>query len=267
MGSRIKLMTSNVWADVFGNPVHPRDKLLAELVREEAPDVLFLQEMHPNWHAGDLKPLLKALGYAESLPALPEGQALNYTPLFYKESRLRELSNGFLLYDGLNDYTSKSVSYAEFEIIRSKIRFAAASTHMYFAQNAEGEKARMSNAVQLADISRKFPSGTPFFCGGDFNCSVNSLPFYELNSRGICCASLAAKKKTNFIRTDHKYPVYDKESHRYTPAELTLEPNCESIDHIVFRGPTDILSYKVVTDERARILSDHCPVVITAAIG
>ena len=35
MDSKIKLMTYNVWADVFGNPVHPRDKLLCELVREE----------------------------------------------------------------------------------------------------------------------------------------------------------------------------------------------------------------------------------------
>lgn len=266
MGSKIKLMTSNVWADVFGNPVHPRDKLLCELVREELPDVLFLQEMHPNWHKSDLKPVLAALGYAESLPGLPEGQPLNYTPLFYKKSRLKEISNGFLLYDGPNDYSSKSVSYALFELRRSKKRFAACSTHMYFAQNEEGEKARISNAKQLADISGKFPPGTPFFCGGDFNCDVKSLPFAVLDQSSIRCASLFAKKKINFIRTHHKNPVYDVEAQKYTPAPLSQRPNDESIDHIVFKGPARILTYKVISDERARIVSDHCPVVIEAAV-
>jgi len=44
-------MTSNVWADVFGNPVEGRDMQLAQVYEHYLPDVLCLQEMHPNWHA------------------------------------------------------------------------------------------------------------------------------------------------------------------------------------------------------------------------
>lgn len=50
-GNLWRIMTSNVWADVFGNPVEGRDTQLAQVYEHYLPDVLCLQEMHPNWHA------------------------------------------------------------------------------------------------------------------------------------------------------------------------------------------------------------------------
>ena len=44
----VTLMSSNIWADVFGNPVKDRDSALVALLRRYAPDVLMLQEVHPN---------------------------------------------------------------------------------------------------------------------------------------------------------------------------------------------------------------------------
>ena len=266
MSGILKLMTSNVWADVFGNPVSPRDVYLAGIVGDEEPDVLFLQEMHPNWHRSRLKPALEELGYKESKPVLPSEQKLNYTPLFYKKSRFAEKASGFLLYEGLNDYDSKSVSYSLLELKDSGETFAACSTHMYFAQNEEGEKARLDNARQLAGFCGSFPEGTPFFCGGDFNCDIGSAPFRFLNENGIWCASLFAENKVNFIRTDHLNPVYDKKAGKYIPADSSQSSNSESIDHIVFKGNAEILSYKVISDMRALVLSDHCPVVVEAKI-
>ena len=57
-GNLWRIMTSNVWADVFGNPVEGRDTQLAQVYEHYLPDVLCLQEMHPNWHASRLKPQL-----------------------------------------------------------------------------------------------------------------------------------------------------------------------------------------------------------------
>ena len=47
----ITLMTSNIWADVFGNPVKGRDDALVTLLERYKPDVVMLQEVHPNWHS------------------------------------------------------------------------------------------------------------------------------------------------------------------------------------------------------------------------
>ena len=40
----LKLMTSNIWADVFGNPVNIRDAALVSLLSKYGPDAVFLQE-------------------------------------------------------------------------------------------------------------------------------------------------------------------------------------------------------------------------------
>ncbi len=260
----LKLMTSNVWADVFGNPVHPRDKLLCEIVKEERPDVLFLQEMHPGWYRSDLLPCLATMGYVMSKPETGENR-LNYTPLLYLAEKFTEQTSRFLLYEGPNDYDSKSVSASLLSDNETGCRFAVASTHMYFAQNEAGNKVRISNANELCGLLDEFKN-VPVFCGGDFNCDTESEPFEVLAYHGIRCCSLAASERLNFIRTDHGNPVYDKFSGIYTPAEPSDDPNCLSIDHVVFKGNAVIKSYNVISDKRACIVSDHCPVVITAEL-
>ncbi|MCR5693913.1 MAG: endonuclease/exonuclease/phosphatase family protein [Clostridia bacterium] len=261
----LKLMTSNVWADVFGNPVHPRDKLLCELVRDEKPDVLFLQEMHPNWHKSDLKPCLSALGYTESIPDL-HGNDLNYTPVFYRKDRFLEIESEFVIYGGPNDYSSKSVSFSLLKDKASETVFGVSSTHMYFSQDEKGDSARISNTLELSALFAKYRNAKAIFCGGDFNCDVHSEPFRILNSSGIRCCSLENCDKKHFIRTHHENPVYDSQSYTYVPADPSIEGNDFSIDHIVFKGNAKILSYDVICNEKACMISDHCPVVVTAEI-
>ncbi|MBP1587664.1 MAG: endonuclease/exonuclease/phosphatase family protein [Clostridia bacterium] len=264
----VRIFTSNVWADVFGNPVHPRDKLLAELVKKYSPDVICLQEMHPNWHKSDLKPCLSAMGYRESLPDL-KGNPINFTPVFFRASRFAETDCGFLLYSGLNDYQSKSVSYSLLTAADEDGRpftVCAMSTHFYFAQDPQGEAARLSNARELIDLIDSVKGADAFFCGGDYNCDVHSKPFALLASRGINSASLADCPKTDFVRTDHKNPVYDAGGGLYIPAKMSDEPNDRSIDHITCRGKARIVSYRVITDPEAGIISDHCPVLTDAEI-
>ena len=140
------------------------------------------------------------------------------------------------------------------------------STHFYFAQNDEGNAARISNAKELtACFDALCIDGIPGFCGGDFNCDISSEPFALLNAGGIVCASTIAAERTNFIRTHHKNPEYDAEKRQYIPAKPSKKDNNLSIDHIVVRGSgVRVLNYTVITDEEALILSDHCPVLIRA---
>jgi ribokinase len=264
----ITLLTSNVWADVFGNPVKDRDQALVTLIERYSPDVIMLQEVHPNWHrSAVLARGLEKNSYVLSLPDL-NGNPLNYTPLAYRKDRFTEEKNLFLLYQGPNDYSSKSVSGALLRDKASGISFAAMSTHFYFAQNDEGNSARVSNARELLGcFSRLCEGGVPGFCGGDFNCDVDSEPFLVLNGANVRCASLLAENRINFVRTHHKNPTYDAETGKYIPAPPPKKNNRRSIDHIVVKGSAAVKEYQVISDEEALILSDHCPVLIRAEIG
>ena len=261
--TELTLFTANIWADVFGNPVTGRDAALAALIARYCPDVIMLQEAHPNWHRSEtLKQALAAGGYAVSQPDLGSN-TLNYTPLAYRQGRFRELKNVFRLYSGPNDYTSKSVSGALLEEVDTGRQFAAMSTHFYFAQNDEGNAARLSNARELAECFDLLCGAGPGFCGGDYNCDITSEPFGVLNAAGIRSASTLAEKKINFVRTHHKNPKYDAETGTYIPAQVSPKDNKYSIDHITVRGAgVDVTEYRVITDPEALILSDHCPMLI-----
>ena len=263
---KLSLMTSNIWADVFGNPVRGRDRALLSIVSRYRPDILMLQEVHPHWHECDVMKIgLPALGYTVSTPDLG-GNPLNYTPLLYNSGRFEELRSMFRLYSGPNDYLSKSISGAVLRDKASGERFAALSTHMYYAKNDKGNSVRIKSAAELAEFIRILTGGVmPAFCGGDFNCKVSSDPFEILTANHIECASLFAEERIDFIRTNHKNPQYDAAADRYIAALPSEHENKKSIDHIVFCGNTvRIRSYRVITDEAAMILSDHCPVLITA---
>ena len=260
----IRLLTSNVWADVFGNPVPPRDTLLADIISERMPDVLFFQEMHPNWHKSELKPRLFSLGYRESLPDLGENPR-NCTPVFYNADRFTEVRSSFRLYKGPNDFSSKSYSLSVLEDKETGTRIGALSTHFWFMWDDEGRAARLSNAGELADAFDSLTDCAAVFCGGDYNCNRLDEPFELLRKRGIVSSSELAKEKKNFVCTWHGDPIYDKGSGKYTASPVSDRPNDHSIDHITVRGAA-VLSYEVITDERARIVSDHCPVEAVAEV-
>lgn len=262
---KIKLFNSNVWADVFGNPVEPRDSLLADIIADYSPDILFFEEMHPHWHEGKLKPRLYELGYVESRPDL-NGKALNYTPVFYNADRFDEIRSGFHLYTGPNDFDSKSYSLSCLREKKTGVKIGALATHFWFMWDESGQIAREMNAKELIEAFDSLTDCAAVFCGGDFNCDEHSSPFEIMRKAGIVTASTLAEKKKNFICTWHGDPIYDADSGKYTPADVSTKPNDLSLDHIVVRGSAVIRSYEVISDERARIVSDHCPVMIEAEI-
>lgn len=142
-GNLWRIMTSNVWADVFGNPVEGRDTQLAQVYEHYLPDVLCLQEMHPNWHASRLKPQL-AQRYDEVV-AEQGDYALNYTPVFYRRDRLRLIGSAFHVFSGPNDFDSKSFTAAVFEPLDGGEAFAVLSTHLYYEDNDFGNRVRVQN--------------------------------------------------------------------------------------------------------------------------
>ena len=90
-GAELRIMTSNIWGDYFGNPPHERDDALVEVFLRYLPDALSLQEVTPNWWKSRL---FKRL---EGEYAVVEGKGpdqTNYIPLLYRPARLELLDGG-----------------------------------------------------------------------------------------------------------------------------------------------------------------------------
>lgn len=50
----MRIMTSNIWGDYFGNPVEVREDLLFTVFKRYSPDVLGMQEYTPGWYDGNM---------------------------------------------------------------------------------------------------------------------------------------------------------------------------------------------------------------------
>lgn len=185
-GNLWRIMTSNVWADVFGNPVEGRDTQLAQVYEHYLPDVLCLQEMHPNWHASRLKPQL-AQRYDEVV-AEQGDYALNYTPVFYRRDRLRLIGSAFHVFSGPNDFDSKSFTAAVFEPLDGGEAFAVLSTHLYYEDNDFGNRVRVQNVQEIIGFLRTLAPLRAMVCG-DCNCRADSAPRCCWRSRGCAVRS------------------------------------------------------------------------------
>ncbi len=260
----VKIMSSNVWADVFGNPVKSRDTNLATLIERYMPDAVCFQEMHPHWHDCELQKRVFAKGYVESKPAL-RGNPLNYTPIYYRGDKFKEIRKGFKKFSGPNDYDSKSASWTVLESLETGKRFAVIATHFYYEANDLGNKARINNAKEILKLAEKIRNGgdLPIFCGGDLNCDLLSEPYKVLEDGGFVCSSLIARDRENFICTCHSNPVYDKKTETFSSEPSTRE-NKYSIDHILTSGLADVVKYTVICDDEAFRVSDHNPVLVEA---
>ena len=258
-------MTSNVWVDFFGNPVPPRDTLLADIISEQMPDAVAFQEMHMSWHNSVLKPRLAELGYAEVCPDL-HGNPYNCTPVLYNANRFREVRSCFHLYSGPNDVNSKSYTAVCLEDRESGTRIGMMATHFWFMWDDAGNAAREQNARELIEGFDSFDDCAAVFCGGDYNCGEQSAAFGILEDAGILTSYRLADELVNPVCSWHGDPVYDSEAKRYTPAAVSEYPLDHSLDHILVRGNAKIKRYEVIADERARMASDHSPVVIDAEI-
>ncbi len=257
-----RFMTSNAWADVFGNPVPGRDTNLMRIVDRYMPDCIFFQEFHPSWHKSDIKPYLNKKGYIEAKPEL-NGNEYNYTPLFYSE-KFRELKSGFVLFKGLNDYTSKSLTYAVLEDKSGK-RFFAGATHLYFEDNQAGNEARLGNVREILGEVGKYADGMPVFIGGDLNCDLRSEPYMLFEENGFTDSFKIAEEKENPVTTYHDAPKF-KDGIFVSPACRTEYDTDASIDHIIVRKETKINKYCVDISLEARSYSDHYPVIVDAVI-
>ena len=252
---KIRIMTSNIWGDFFGNPVPPRAPLLAAVYARYTPDVLGLQEAGPSWWKSSLIPALLE-NYAQ-VP-VDTGEFTNCIPVFYRKDRFELLDSGAYLYHVELDY-SKGWNCGVLKDRESGKTFAVFNTHFWWKPELRDDVIRRYNAMDMVrameQTAKKY--GCPVFFTGDLNCKYDSMAWKYLRGRGWR-TSYACTDDHSACSSNHHDPVIHPDG--TCTGSTTDEPVEFSIDHIGIPEGIKVLRQYAVVDREALDASDHSPI-------
>ena len=256
----LTFFSQNVWNH---NPCEYRIGLIRSLIADCKADVCMFQECGPYSVRKGTNPIQKRMsdGYAENCSSVADK---NYTPVFCKKERFAVLDEGYLLYDGLNDADSKSVSWVVLRDRADGSTFAAASTHFWWMAAREKDfEQRLANVDQLKAVCDGIVAkhGVPVIIGGDFNNGKNAdqgdASYRKMLSLGFRDVRLIAASTTDTL-THHSDPV-EMPDETFRKGELPVR----TLDHLFVYGAFTgkAVSFSVLTSDEALASSDHCPLI------
>lgn len=260
----MKIYCQNIWnfnPHGFGyEPIWQRMKLVSDLACEFGADVCMFQECGPETcraGKGAIQKLLEEK-YSE---VCPDKSDVNFTPVFYKKEKYDVIDSDWLLYEGLNDANSKSITWAVLQEKETLKKIAVISTHFWWRFDGEVDfNQRIENAKQLKKLCDEITNkhGTAIIVGGDFNNGFNSdqgdEPYRKMIDMGFSDIRQVAEVTTDYL-THHDYPVLD-DNGVYDKGEMPAR----TLDHIFTYGNAPkALKFDVITSDKALTSSDHCP--------
>ncbi len=248
----IRIMTSNIWGDYFGNPVEERLPGIRDTALRYAPDVLGVQEITPGWYESRLFPDL-AGEYT-----LVEGDTLNYTPLLFRTARFDLLARGWELYTETSD-KSKGITWAVLREKETQRCVGVCNTHFWWMNGEEHERIRVKNALQLSARMEAIRAhySIPVFAFGDLNCRLGSDALETLKKRGIL-TSYELTADFSPVSSHHGDPKRGEDGLYH--GSRTGDDYRRSIDHVVGFSDQKLLRQVVVEDQDVLDATDHSPV-------
>lgn len=258
----IRLMSSNIWGDYFGNEVEGRDRLLVGVYRKYLPDVLGLQEMTQSWKNS---PIWMELKDEYQFVPVSTGGKHNFIPMLYRYKKLQVIDSGWKMYHEELD-SSKGYIWAVFRTEDNKV-LAVFNTHFMWRENELSyDVIRRYNAMELDYMMREVSQvygGIPVFFMGDLNAKCDSLAWKYFNETGWVTSFSLTKECSEFCswRGDPQRGA-DNCFH----GKMTDAPKEDSLDHIGMRTDTKILRQVTITDQEALDASDHSPVFVDIVI-
>jgi endonuclease/exonuclease/phosphatase family metal-dependent hydrolase len=287
----MRIMTSNIWGDYFGNPTVGRDEKLYGVYQKYTPDVIGFQEVTRGWYASNL---FQKLSSDYDFVGTELFGSKNFVPLAIKKE-LSLLEKGFAYLKDTPD-SSKAITWAVLK--QNGVVFAVCNTHFWWMRGTESEKARerlgvldfspadhcdlrAKNATQLAELMKHLQGkyACPVFAFGDMNATVTESIFDVFARNGIKNLFDQALQRDTTC-TLHGDPEKDadgvfrgtKATEAYLSSlrkELCLpeaeacDPHLSSIDHLVALGDSfQVPTYRVIEDQDALDATDHSPVFV-----
>ena len=252
-----RLYSHNIWNF---NPPEDRNLLIHSNIEEFDADICCFQECSHTSNRKGKFPIQELL--KDTYTEVGIGM-LNYTPVFYKTEKFNLLDSGYMLYDGLNDANSKSVTWVVLEDKASGKKFIAMSTHFWWrAESEEDNLQRIENARQLKKLCDELISeyNLPIIIGGDFNngnSSQGDAPYHFMVENGFSDFRYTAPESTKEHTCRSVYKLSEGEK-AYTEAG---DPDI-TIDYIFTYGEgITPVSFNINASEKARNTSDHLPLL------
>ena len=258
--TELRIMSHNIWC----GPVYNRDLHMRDIYFRYLPDVLGLQEMTPNLYKSRivelLEPEYELLTHKEA-----EGFTDN-TPLLIRKGMFDVIDHGWHLFKGLNNSKTKSLAWAVLRRKSDGMEFGAISTHFWWQGGPESDLARVGDVDQMMTYVNymKYKYNVPVVAMGDWNCRIGSLPYRRAYEWGGLDTRVCATEYSHLTGTHHPYAVYNPESGEYEGGPAPKGSQLTSIDHIFLFGHEgfDVKEYRVVLEQDALDVSDHCPIYI-----
>jgi len=223
--------------DREGNVWGTRCKVICDLINFEDPDIFGSQEvLHPQ-----LQDMLAGLdGYKYVGVGRDDGkQGGEYSPIFYKKSRLKLLRNGnFWLNEtpdtpklGWDAACIRICSWGEFEQIGTGFRFFYFNLHM----DHVGVVARREGAKLVVRKIKEITKGAPAVLTGDFNVDQNDEIYTIFTKSGVL--------KDSYVCSKHRFA----ENGTFNSFDSDLKTNSR-IDHVFVSPKFNVSRYGVMTD-------------------
>jgi len=252
----LRIMSSNIWGDYFGNPVEERQDLLERVYKRYNPDILALQEATPAWNDSKLFLNLKE---DYSFVPTPEKDN-NYVPLLYKTDRFVLLEGGYVDYSDTPD-PSKGITWGVFSDRETGKKLGVLCSHFWWQKFGDPyeDAIRSSNARVLSQKAREIEKNCdcPVVALGDFNSTWGVPSILTLKKEGWLFAR-EESNETSTVSTEHGDPKRGEDG-RYR-GRRTTDGWKKSIDHIIHRGNMIPTRFMVVEDQDALDATDHSPI-------
>lgn len=250
----MRIMTSNIWGDYFGNPVDVRIDDIYSIYKEYNPDILGLQEITKRWYDSGLFERLAEDYYWVGTEIADSN---NFVPFCFKKS-YKLIAKGYEYLAETPD-ASKGITWAVLSDEEEKI-FAVCNTHFWWRTGPEHDEIRVKNALQLVRLMKHLGElyNCPVFAFGDMNTTLSSDVFKAYSDNGLNHLYDIAESKDS-VSSHHGDPTLGEDG-KYHGKKTENDRNC-SIDHIIALGSDiKVSQYRIIEDQKALDATDHSPV-------
>ena len=259
----IRVIVNNIYGAY--KPLEERMLLLKKVYDAYEPDILCFQESGPRARRCEstLMSELWKSGYREV--RFEEILNNNYNPVFYRADRFEVIDSGYHLFNGANNFESKSLSFAVFFDKKLNRKIGAYSHHYYYTGDDIGKQTRMLNAGETREIIGKAyeKHRCPFVGGGDINCLYDSDPYKYLIENGFVDTYDSSPIKMN-IGTCHNEATVNESLGILTPVndvKRNGDYRRSIIDFLFTYGEhMRVVNHGVIADEAMLAGTDHAAV-------
>ena len=261
----MKIYSQNIWGN-FSNSecIGNRNELIKQLIDDVNPNFLCFQECNPSTSRSGTKAinLLIKDNYYE---ASSKNSNVNFTPVFYKNKGIELIEDGFKVFEGLNDWNSKSYTWAVYKDLKTNKYICIISVHFWWKYTGEvDDLQRRDNAKDVVSKAKNISSkyNCPVIIAGDFNSGVNTKQgndaYNEMIKLGMKDIRQICDESTDDFTCSYSYPKHTEDGIYYDGQKPTI-----TIDY-VFVYKSELIKAKkfsVINSQIARNSSDHSPLV------